>query len=85
MLVIINGSPMEQGLRWGDLLSTFLFVLGANVLNRLMNNAVLEGLVKGISIGRQCVNFSNLQFIDDIILFAPAKKEVLLNMRRILD
>ena len=46
MLVIINGSPMEQGLRWGDLLSTFLFVLGANVLNRLMNNVVLEGLVK---------------------------------------
>ena len=50
MSIIINGSPtkpfrMERGLRQGDPLSPFLFVLVANVLNRLLRKVVSCGLV----------------------------------------
>ena len=51
--IIINGSPtkpfrMERRLRQGDPLSPFLFMLVANVLNRLPRKAVSCGLVEGI-------------------------------------
>ena len=76
---------MERGLRQGDLLAPFLFVVVADVLNRLMSKAVNEGLIEGIIVGRQGVSLSHLQFADDTILFVPAKANVLVNVRRILD
>ena len=91
MSVIVNGSPtkpfkMEKGLRQGDLLSSFLFVLAVEVLNKILNRAVELELIKGINIGRQGATISHLQFADDtILLFAPSNKEVWMKFRRILD
>ena len=90
MSIIINGSPskpfkMERGLRQGDPLSPFLFVLIAEVLNRLINITMLEGLVDAIKVGSDGIILSHMQFAVDTILFSPAKKEVLMNLRRILD
>ena len=89
MSIIINGSAtkpfrMEHGLRQGDPLSPFLFVLVVDVLNRLLSKAVSCGLVEGIEVGSHRVGLSHLQFADDTILFAPSKKEVLVSLRHIL-
>ena len=53
MSIIINGSPskpfkMERGLRQEDPLSPFLFVLVADVLNKILNRAIQNGLVEGM-------------------------------------
>ena len=90
MSVIVNGSPtkpfrMERGLRQGDPLSPFLFVLVADILNRILNRVVSEGLIEGVKVGRHQINLSHLQFADDTLLFSVAKKEELINIRRILD
>ena len=90
MSIVINGSPMkpfsmEHGLHQGGPLSHFLFVLVANVLNRLLSKVVSYGLAEGIEVGSHRVGFSHLQFADDTGLFAPPKKEVLVSLKRILD
>jgi hypothetical protein len=55
-LVLVNGSPteefpLERGLRQGDLLSPFLFLLVDEGLNVLMEAVVEQNLFTGYSIG----------------------------------
>ena len=73
MLVIVNGSlskpfKMERGLQQGDPLAPFLFVLVADILNRMLSKVVKEGLIEGITVGRQGVSLSHLQFTNDTII-----------------
>ena len=89
-LVLINGSltkpfNMEKWLRQGDPLSPFLFILVAEVLNKMIGRAVDKGLIQGLKIGKNKVNLTHLQFADDTILFCPAKVKTLKNYKRILD
>ncbi|GJS67120.1 cysteine-rich receptor-like protein kinase, partial [Tanacetum coccineum] len=53
--VLVNGSPtkefmMEQGVRPGDLLSLFLFILAAEGLNALLNDAVDKDILRGVHV-----------------------------------
>ena len=75
--VLLNGSPYgfftpERGLRQGDPLSPFLFILGSKVLSRLLIRQESHGFLSGIRIARTCAPISHLFFADDIILFAKA-------------
>ncbi|XP_071718854.1 uncharacterized protein [Rutidosis leptorrhynchoides] len=68
--ILINGSPtrefsMGRGVRQGDPLSPFLFILAAEGLNILTKAAVDRGLFKGVEIGRDKVVVSHLQYADD--------------------
>ena len=86
MSIILNGSPtkpfkMERGLRQGDPLSPFIFVLVAEVLNKLLIKAKDLELIEGIKIRRDNVELSHLQYADDTVLFCPAKPEVVINFR----
>ena len=69
----------------GDQLSPFLFVLVAEVLNRMFGKAKEEELIEGIRVGRNLVDLSHLQFVDNTILFCLAKVKILRNYRYILD
>ncbi|XP_015951299.1 uncharacterized protein LOC107476066 [Arachis duranensis] len=74
--VLINGSPskpfkMERGLRQGDPLSPFLFVLVVDVLHRMVGEAVRNGRIFSLLVGRDNIELSHLQFADDTILFYP--------------
>jgi hypothetical protein len=76
-LVLINGSPFglftpTRGLRQGDPLSPFLFILGTKVLSRLFLQQESIGLLKGIKIARSCAPINHLLFTDDLIIFAKA-------------
>ncbi|GAU24512.1 hypothetical protein TSUD_156240 [Trifolium subterraneum] len=72
--VLVNGSPtdkfsLERGLRQGDPLSPFLFLLAAEGLNVLMKTMVERNLFSGYSVGEGAsISISNLQFADDTLL-----------------
>ena len=90
MSVIINDYAikpfcMEKGLRQGDPLSPFLFVIVAKVLNRLSAKAADSGLIEGLQIGCERVYIFHLQFTDDTILFCPPRYETIVNYTHILD
>ncbi|XP_028101365.1 uncharacterized protein LOC114300709 [Camellia sinensis] len=72
--ILVNGSPTEEfqpqkGLRQGDPLSPFLFIIAAEGLNLLLGRAIEKGLFKGASIGCDQLGISHLQFADDTIIF----------------
>ncbi|XP_016168080.1 uncharacterized protein LOC107610554 [Arachis ipaensis] len=88
--VLINGSPsksfkMERGLRQGDPLSPFLFVLVVDVLHRMVGQAVRNECISPLVVGRDGVKLSHLQFADDTILFCPPEDETMKNYKRLLS
>ncbi|GAU46944.1 hypothetical protein TSUD_180480 [Trifolium subterraneum] len=72
--VLVNGNPteefpLERGLRQGDPLSPFLFLIAAEGLNVLMQALVEHQFSSGYSFGVQNQNsVSHLQFADDTLL-----------------
>ncbi|KAJ9561074.1 hypothetical protein OSB04_006234 [Centaurea solstitialis] len=88
--VLVNGSPteefpMERGLRQGDPLAPFLFLIVAECLHLLIENAEEKGLFKGIKVGKDDVKISHLQYADDIIFFGEWELGNFLNLLKILE
>jgi len=87
--ILFNGKPcrplkMSRGLRQGGPLSPFLFVLMAEVLNKVLTKVSNVGLFKGLRVGSKNVFISHLQFADDTLLFCEANEVYLQNIKRIL-
>ena len=79
--------PSSKGLRQGDPLSPYLFVMGMEVLDVLIRKAVEGGFLSGCNIrgGRRSpMNISHLFFVDDTIVFCEASKEQLTHLSWIL-
>ena len=77
--VLVNGEPKgmihpTRGIRQGDPLSPFLFLLCTEGLNGLINNAVANGDIKGYSLCRNGHRLTHLLFADDSLLFCRATK-----------
>ncbi|XP_057734559.1 uncharacterized mitochondrial protein AtMg01250-like [Arachis stenosperma] len=87
--LMVNGAPsksfkMERGLRQGDPLSPFLFVLVVDVLNRMIREVVRNRRISHLLVGRDNMELSHLQFADDTILFYPLEEEIVRNYKRLL-
>ncbi|GJS19991.1 RNA-directed DNA polymerase, eukaryota [Tanacetum coccineum] len=70
--ILVNGSPTSEfkfskGLKQGDPLSPFLFIMIMESLHLSFNNVVNAGLYKGIQID-ESLNLSHLFYADDINL-----------------
>jgi hypothetical protein len=70
--ILLNGSPYglfrpSRGLRQGDPLSPFLFILGTEVISRLLHQNL-----QGFKISRRCFPLNHLLFADDLIIFTHA-------------
>lgn len=75
--VMLNGSPFGffkpgRGLRQRDPLSPFLFILGSEVLSRMLGRVENYGLFHGIKVSRRALSLSHLLFADDIMIFSRA-------------
>lgn len=82
--VLINRSLVgffsaQRGLRQGDPLSPFLFILAMEGLSRMLNKAKQLQWLKGFDIGRdRAVNISHLLYADDTLIFCGADREQVL-------
>ena len=90
MSVLLNGSPlrpfkMEKGLRQGDPLSPYLFILVSEALICIFKKAHDMNMIEPVIIGKAKVSLKHLQFADDILLFAPKNPSCIINYFRILD
>jgi len=70
--VLVNGSPTEEfkpsrGLRQGDSLTPFLFLVVAEGLVGLVRQAVKTNMLHGLKIGRKEVDMCLLQYADDTL------------------
>jgi hypothetical protein len=88
--ILINGSLFghfcsRRGLRQGDLLSPFLFILGTEVISRLLFRSESQDLLKGIKIAKNCSPITHLLFADDFILFAKATSSEANILRSVLN
>ena len=88
--ILMNGSPtvpfkMERGLTQGNPLCLFLFVLIAVVLNCLLIRAKEIGIMEGVEVRRDKIDVSHLQCADDMLIFCPAKLEIIQNIQRVPD
>ncbi|XP_042755706.1 uncharacterized protein LOC122196643 [Lactuca sativa] len=71
--VLVNGSPTEEfnllrGLRQGDLISHFLFLIAMEGLHIVMEDAVVSGNFRGVEIEEANLEISHL-FYADVALF----------------
>ncbi|XP_057745007.1 uncharacterized protein LOC130962866 [Arachis stenosperma] len=87
--IMVNGAPSKpfkkvRGLRQGDLLSLFLFILVVDVLNRMIGEVVRNRRISPLLVGRDNVELSHLQFIDDTILFCTPDDKIVRNYKRLL-
>jgi len=78
--VMWNGAKTQaftpsRGVRQGDPLSPYLFVLCIERLNYLIENMVTNGAWKPVYASRGGPPLSNLFFVDDLILFGEATME----------
>lgn len=88
--VVINGhngvkfSP-TRGLRQGDRLSPFLFLLCGEGLSSLLKQATKRGTLKGVRFSRNGPEVSHLLFVEDCILFGEATSRGANIFKDILD
>lgn len=87
--VLVNGSPspefkLERGLRQGDPLSPFLFLIIAEGLNILVSKAVQIEMFEALDMGREKVKVVLLQYADDTIFTCTGKMENVLVIKDIL-
>ncbi|XP_042958065.1 uncharacterized protein LOC122293587 [Carya illinoinensis] len=75
--ILINGMPQEsftptRGIRQGDPLSPYLFILCAKVLSCMLQAAETTGALTGVPLARNHMNISHLFFANDSLLFCKA-------------
>ena len=72
--VMINGKDSEAfvplcGLRQGDPLYPYLFLLCSEGLSALLDDARSKGVIQGLKVARDAPDISHLFFADDSLLF----------------
>eukprot|EP00253_Pinus_taeda_P035656 PITA_35656 len=79
--ILVNGTPSKpfkptRGIRQGDPLSPFLFVILMEGLSRLITKKKDEGQIRGLQPIRSCPATTHQQFVDDTMLHGtPTVKE----------
>ena len=88
--VLVNGGKSEsfkpsRGLRQGDPLSSYLFLLGQEILSRMLDHELRQKSISGIRTGRSGPIITHVMYANDIILFSKASKKDATSIARTLD
>ncbi|KAL0301821.1 UNVERIFIED_CONTAM: putative mitochondrial protein [Sesamum radiatum] len=75
----------SRGLRQGDPLSPYLFLLCTEAFSSLIQNAEQAGEIKGISICRRAPSISHLLFADDTQIYCQATHSSIIFVKNILE
>ena len=89
MSVLVNGSPTSEfypkrGLRQGDPLAPFLFLIVAEGLAGAVRKAIEQNLVESLEVGVQKVKVNMLQYADDTLFLCKANFKYVCNLKVIL-
>ena len=90
--VLVNGTPAgffnsSKGLRQGDPISPYLFVLGMEALSCLIKRAVSGGFLTSYRVkgrGGEGVQLTHLMYADDTLIFYDASKDQLAHLSYVL-
>ena len=79
-LVWINGKAYgnvipSRGLRQGDPLFPYLFLICAKCFTSLLAKVELDGRLHGVAVCRNAPSITNLLFIDDSLILCQANKD----------
>jgi len=88
--VLVRGSPTKEflpmkGLRQGDPLALFLFLIVAEGLAEVPRMAEEKSLIDNLEVGRDKVKVSMLQYADDTLFFCEANTKSIFNIKAILQ
>lgn len=78
--ILINGAPTvsfrpSQGIRQGDPLSSYLFILCVNILSCMLLDMEGKGLVQGIELRKGEIPITRMFFVDSILIFMKINKQ----------
>ncbi|KAJ0440973.1 putative RNA-directed DNA polymerase [Helianthus annuus] len=87
--VLINGSPTKEfkykrGLRQGDPLSPFLFIIAMEVVTLFINRLVNLGLFKGCQLPNGGPNITHLCYADDVVFIGLWSEDNIIALNRLL-
>lgn len=87
--ILVNGSPSEpfppsRGIRQGDPLSPFLFIILMEGLSRIIAKAKNEGTIKGLQPLQSILATTHQRFVDDTMLHGTPTVKEALAFRKIL-
>lgn len=76
--------PAKKGLRLGDPLSPFLFVLVSEALSLMIEATSSAHLIKGFEVARNAPIVGHLQYENDTFIYSEDEPEQILNVKAIL-